>query len=61
MDIPVDFYYGQCSAAEVRTAEARGDGKIIVLDKTGRVVKYLDPATTTIWITAREGEGALGR
>lgn len=61
MDVPVDFYSGVCEAAEVRTVEARGDGQIIVLDKTGRIVKYLDPSTTTIWVTARHEDGAEGR
>lgn len=52
-DVPIDFYMGSCTAAEVRMESARGDGKIMVLDAKGNVVQVLDPETTTIWIKAK--------
>ena len=60
VDVPIDFYTGSCTAAEVRMESARGDGKIMVLDAKGNVVQVLDPETTTIWIKAKPKPGNAG-
>lgn len=53
MDMPLDFHAGACEAIEVQTIDARGAGKIVLLDKNDQVIKYFEPATTTIFITAK--------
>lgn len=58
--VPIDFYMGSCTAAEVRMQSARGDGKIMVLDAKGNIVQVLDPETTTIWIKAKPKDGGVG-
>lgn len=60
VDVPIDFYMGSCTAAEVKMESARGDGKIMVLDAKGNVVQVLDPETTTIWIRAKHQDGSSG-
>ena len=56
----LEFSQGHCSAVEIHSLDARGAGKIVVLNKKGEVIKYYDPSTATIFITVEDGEGGSG-
>lgn len=61
--IPVEaleFSAGHCEAVQVQSLEARGTGKILLLNKKGEVIKYFDPSTTTILITTRDSQEKKG-
>ena len=55
--IPVEaleFNAGHCEAVQVQSLDARGTGKILLLNNKGEVIKYYDPSTTTIFITTND-------
>lgn len=61
--IPVEsleFSAGHCEAVQVQSLDARGTGKILLLNKKGEVIKYFDPSTTTIFITTRDSHATKG-
>lgn len=50
----LEFSAGHCEAVQVQSLDARGTGKILLLNRKGEVIKYYDPSTTTIFITTND-------